>query len=688
MTAFILSGTIAFALYQLLAFTEWPAGQSFLAFCQNTLGLSETTARALRKVVLSAMATIVLLAVLTIHDFATPIDALAKYEVNIIFGFVFGPLFAIWVNSVVVHSAKEDLTRGQIFAAIGLAFLFILGVFGNAGSDVLRQYAKNLSSLKLGVAEVSFATNATKEQGGRDRIASTAISGEAGSYVPGGSNGLQNLAGLDVIIGRDQGYLTEAFTRKSPDMLVDDLDHNKKLAESTIALPMKCLSAWFEETADPGPVEKYLATYGDVFRRLEALNRRAGASDRTTDPGGLDSNLNDVSSDFVRNGLGMASDIAQSTTSPDVIKACKPWYEIYCPPGENPQANDDQGYFRQCLRAALEQVALPPGSAMTGTVQERLAFLVKTLGEMISIRQPADPRGLEALPYFAIARASVMTQSGRHEAAAAILDNWLRERREVNSRDDRQAQFAANPMLQVKDEWLALRIRAMLATYVEEWLEDDDARAATVVRTEHLRNLQATIDGLEERLLKADFFRRLKKSCRTTCVAAFKRPSTCESDEPSARLTLWGLLYTSYVTMEYTYIHRAIEHPDYARKFAEPVNDQAHRLANFDLSCGAHTPERAAVYGQSLLGFAENAVAYSRLRAKTDDQATHQKRLEEAERAVKFGLQIVDDLAKDEQERSAKPYLKRIEPSFPVSVQELLKQQLVQIDKARADLLE
>ncbi len=65
-------------------------------------------------------------------------------------------------------------------------------------------------------------------------------------------------------------------------------------------------------------------------------------------------------------------------------------------------------------------------------------------------------------------------------------------------------------------------------------------------------------------------------------------------------MKLWGGgLYTSYVTMECTYIHRALEHPDYAAKLAEAVNDAAHRLANFDMSCGTKFPEREVIYGQS-----------------------------------------------------------------------------------------
>ncbi|CUU13647.1 hypothetical protein CDS [Bradyrhizobium sp.] len=69
-----------------------------------------------------------------------------------------------------------------------------------------------------------------------------------------------------------------------------------------------------------------------------------------------------------------------------------------------------------------------------------------------------------------------------------------------------------------------------------------------------------------------------------------------------------------------------------------------------------------------------------------DDQVAQQKRLDEAERAVKLGMQVVDDLARIDRERSHRPYLERIAPSLAVSVQELLRQQLLKIEKARADL--
>lgn len=687
MTAFILSATIAFALFELLAFTHLPPQPSFVDFCKKYLGLEEPAARALRRGVQLLIVIVILVGVLTIHEVSSPRSLLARYEVNVIIGFIFGPLFAIWVNSVAVHNPDKDLTRGQIFAAAGLAVLFVLGSLGGEGSTLLRKYASSVSSVKLGVAELSFAS---KEQGGRDRPASTVLTKER--YVAGKSNGLANLANLVLTIERDRRYLTEILTRKLPDppaseMPDGDLRSSEAFADSAIARPLQCLSAWFGQTADSGPVKKYLAGYDDAFRRLDALNRRVFAPGVAIDPGELEFGLKDLSSDFVQNGLRMALDIALSTTSPDVLGACKPWYDIYCPPDEKPPSIDGDAYVRQCLREALKQFALANGAAKTNTVQQRLSYLSNHLAKMIA-PQPANPRGLETQPYFAIARASVMTQAGQHEAAAAILDGWLRERRQVNMSDERKAQFAANPLLEIKDEWFAVRIRAMLAAYVEEWLDDEDLRVGTNVRTEHLQNLEETVNGLKSRLLKADFFQTLNKQCPTTCAPIFKRPETCDAQEPNSRLKLWGSLYTSYVTMEYTHIHRALEHPDYARKFAEVVNDEAHRLINFDMSCGAQYPEREVVYGQSLLGFAENAVAYATFRAKVDDQATQKKRLDDAERAVRFGLQIIDDLARIDQERSHKPYLERIEPGFATSVQELLKGQLGKIDRARADLSE
>ena len=687
MTAFILSSAIAFAFYELLAFTRWPPAETRFHFYRATLVLTPAAASTARKVIRIFLVTSLLLFVLTVHNVAWPFDSFTRYGVNIVFGFVFGPLFAIWVNSIVIHSANKDLSRNQILAAIALVVLFFVGATGDETSKLLGRYARNLSSVKLAGAELAFTP---KERGDRDRLSSTPISGTSGAYVTGGSQGLQYLAALDGIIERDRDYLTKAFAPDRPSFPDTDLKGARDFAKDSIAPPMSCLLAWFQYTGDSRPVDKYLTTYADMFRRLEALNTQMRASAGPPNAGEL-ARVREIASDFVRGGLAMALEIALSETQDKVLENCAPWFKVYCPPDATPASSGDSGPIKdiplpQCLREGLAQLAQPSDQPKTGKVGARISSLVTGLGQFIKPQSVADTRGLELLPYFAIARASLMAQLGQYEGAATILDDWLRLRRDQLNRPEKQDEFKTNPVLAIKDAWFALRVRSMLAAYVEEWLEDEETRAATVVETEHLKNLQATRDGFKSRLLKADFFQEIDKACRSKCEPVFRRPAECHSDEPNERLELWRRLYSSYITMEYTYIHRAIRHPDYQRKFAETVNDEARRLVNFDLSCGADQPKPEVVYGQSLLGFAENAVAYSQARAAVDGAETQTRRLDEAERAVKLGLEIVEQPATEDQERGDKRYLERIAPSFAVQVQENLRRQLKEIAQARKQL--
>jgi hypothetical protein len=683
MTAFILSSAIAFALYQLLLLMQWPPARQEFFFYQGRIVLTETAARVAPKFIRSAIVVAILLFVLTIHDVALPIDRLAKYEVNIVFGFVFGPLFAIWINSIVVHSADKDLSRGQILAAIGLVLLFFLGAAGDETARLMKRYAGSLSSLKVAGTELSFTAN---ERNDRNRLSSTPIAGTSGTYVTGGSAGLPNLAGLDGIVQRDLDYLSDVFAPNGHPMPTEDLKRARDFAAASIAPPLSCLLSWFQRTGDSSSLDKYLTAYADAFRQLEALN--AQMNPPAGPPPGADlqkiqqARLRQISSGFVRSGLTMALDIALSAPQMSVLDQCAPWFNFYCQADDKPAPGDqpnDGAAMQQCLQDTLQQFTQTADAPKTGKVEERIAFLTKRLAEFMLPQPLAHSRGLEMLPYFAIGRASLMAQLGQHEAAAAILDDWLHQRTRASDGD---------PMQQIKDDWFTLRARSTLITFVEEWLEDEETNAATVVQTEHLENLRATKDGFKTRLLKADFFRKLDQSCQSKCEPVFRRPAECNSDESNKRLKLWGKLYTSYITMEYTYIHRALAHPDYPTKFAETVNDEARRLVNYDLSCGTDQPQPDVVYSQSLLAFVENAVGYARLRAGKDSEETRKLRLDEAEQAAKLGLEIVDKIATEDQERAGKTYLERIAPSFAVQVQENLKAQLKSIEQTRKDLAE
>ena len=683
MTAFILSSAIAFALYQLLLLMQWPPAREEFYFYQAKIVLTETAARVAPKFIRSAIVVAILLFVLTIHHFASPIDALVRYEVNIVFGFVFGPLFAIWINSIVVHSADKDLSRGQILAAIGLVLLFFLGALGDETARLIERYAGNLSSLKVAGTELSFTPN---ERNDRSRLPSTPIAGNSGTYVTGGSAGLPNLAGLDDIVERDLEYLTEVFSPKGTRIPVTDLERARDFAAASIAPPLSCLLNWFQQTGDSRSLDKYLTAYADSFRQLEALNMRrnppAGVSASPDTQKMQQTRLREITSGLVRNGLTMALDIALSAPQANVLDPCAKWFKLYCQSDDKPLPSGQPNggiALQQCLEDTVKQFAQPSDAPKTAKVEKRLSFLTTGLAEFMTPQPSAADRGLEMLPYFAIARASPMAQLGQYEAAAAILDDWLHHQNRAS--DD-------NPVQQIKDDWFALRARSTLITFVEEWLEDEDSNAATVVQTEHLENLRATKDGFKSRLLKADFFEKLDKPCQTKCEPVFRRPAECNSDESNERLKLWGKLYTSYITMEYTYIHRALKHPDYRTRYAEAVNDEARRLVNYDLSCGTGQPQPDVVYGQSLLAFVENALSYAKVRAGKDSEEAQKQRLDEAERAAKLGLEIVQKNATEDQERAGKTYLERIAPSFAVQVQENLKMQLKDIEQARRDLAE
>lgn len=93
-----------------------------------------------------------------------------------------------------------------------------------------------------------------------------------------------------------------------------------------------------------------------------------------------------------------------------------------------------------------------------------------------------------------------------------------------------------------------------------------------------------------------------------------------------------------------------------------------------------------AVYAQSLLGFAENSVSYATVRAGKDDEDIQKRRLNDAERAVKYGLAVIKETARKDQERTGKNYLELIQPSFAVQIQELLRRQSKKIQQTRKDL--
>jgi hypothetical protein len=691
MAAFILSSAVAFALYELLALTSWPRIASPVDRAGVHLTFNPQTGRVISNLVRAALVIAILLFVLFLHEVASPLDVIESYQVKIVFGFLFGPLLAIWVNSVVFHPPTKPLTRGQIVAAVALALLFLLGMVGNETAVVLSQYARNLSSLKFGGAELSFAT---KDHGDREARGSTQIAGSEraeGNNVTllSGSSGLQYLTKFeDSVIKRDEDYVTKLF---EPDLSNAPLplDDAKNFAHLVIAPPLSCLFDWLQQTADEGPVDRYLRAFGDALRQLSELNRSdPSANSLSPDDAQRDDvrpdnvrRLDEIDQTLNRNMLAIAVDVAASTPGRSLERksGCGQLLVRICPQNWSANLDRPDTGMPACLRRALDQA-----NAVSGAYPAALPDLAGPALRSFAQNQEE----FKAQPYHAIILASVMAQLGQYASAAAILDGWIHSQLKLKEEEflhDRK-EYPTSPR-RAEEDWLTLRARSFFAVYVEEWLQRDGKRAPILAQNQHLENLQAIRAGFKSRLLKAHFFRELDEACKEGCVPVFKRPGECPVAEgASPKFSLWRSLYTSYVSMEFTYIDRALRHPDYATKYAELVNDEASRLADYDMSCGARHPKPETIYAQSLLGFARSAVQYDGVRASIDSEDERMKRLNTAERAVRFALETLNTTEDDTAPSVTDPYLQRIGTNFAAEIHEQLELELKEIKHAKSAL--
>jgi hypothetical protein len=219
----------------------------------------------------------------------------------------------------------------------------------------------------------------------------------------------------------------------------------------------------------------------------------------------------------------------------------------------------------------------------------------------------------------------------------------------------------------------------MLAAYMEEWLRREGSTAPTVLRTEHLDNLDVIRNGFHKRLINAPFFREATDELtRGNMTPRLKEPYECISAD-DANILIWRQLFTSYISMEITYLQTLLNHPEYGKKYAEKATAEARRLATFDVSCVLG--DAKVWYGQILESFAQNALMYSNVRAENETDDTKRQRLTEAERVARFGLEIIDVPAKQAQKRQG-AFIMRIAPDEAVETQEHLTDTHQAIEKA------
>jgi hypothetical protein len=574
MQPFVLSALLSFAIYVFMAYIEIPPRRGWFRIGSININFDPTAARWAQRVLITLITLTVLLGILWVHEFLSPLDAISRDRTNIVLGFLFGPLFAIWLNSVFNHPPGKPLSRGLVLGGVGLIAFCLIGSAGNQTGKLIDQIGKRISGFKTAGLEVSFSEPQRKKDSSQGALQ---LAGKPNaSLAPvSGSAGLGYVSQLDVIIRRDREYLELVFGQTDAKLMAH-LGHAEDLAKFALTPPMKCLAGWLEANADNTYVNERLNLFVNTFRQVSNLDdeRRRTQVSRT----------------FVRNLVAMAGEVEAFGAPRAVETVCIPLLHIFCDGFFKADQDkvlfiDNRPGLQECLRN------LPKRSG--GPLREPAAHNAQLLSE--KLRLFVDDGALGSRPYFAIAHASFMTQLGQYEAAAAILDGWLNQQK-------------PRAGAEIVDTWLALRARSMLAAYFEEWLLKQGASAPTALRNEHLNNLGIVRKGLEETLGKSQLLKSRVQSDKE--IAEFKQPGACTTQGDDKKLELWRRLFSSYVSMDLTLIQNQLRHPDYKSKFVESTNADIIRLVNLDLSCLSAYPQPTLVYAQILDSYALNMVQY------------------------------------------------------------------------------
>jgi hypothetical protein len=690
MGPFLISSALGFVGYQLAVWLFISEDRLFLKLGGSVINLTPEAAAWLRRVVGVLLVGLGLSLGLLFHKPFVAQESI--FGGAVVLGFFYGPLLAVWINSLIAKDSNEEVSTGQYVAGIGLALLFLVGSVGNQAGDLIQGYARKVSKISIAGAEFTFDRKSSDVNplGG-----SLPLSGAAPTYASSsGAIGLEYLSQLHAMIHRDIEYLKifketelrkdkskQTFVdqktdrqlfndietkKKNIDAVLDALDKAELFAKKTVKRPAACLVGWYSTTGDTSSVNKHLAALAEVFKRLPTIE--------SGQP------VEDLAAEFVEQSFLIGVDAVDSVPSLWLGDTCDDLLEEFCPAAfifeKKNKLNDvgkkldDETRKRDDseLRACLKQLQTTVKANNRPPIFAELQHDIEP-----DLTNFVQGRGWEARPYFALGYASILSQLGQNQAASAVLDGW------INTRFTHP-----NPVWITAADWFDVRARAILANFLEDWIRKEGPLAPTALRNEHIANLESLRSDLRSHLLDVDFFQEIEatlaKPPPEELVDRLKEPMFCHSRDPDS--DNWQRLFESYITGELTYLKALMSHPNYADQFSERATAVATRLAGMDLSCIPRVPDQSAdlvhrrartFYAQILDAFGDNAYQYSASRWTTETVSERQKRLSDALHAVEFGLNLINGVALNDRERKGSSFLRRIEPSDAVDAEEKLK---------------
>jgi hypothetical protein len=709
MGSFLISSALGFAIYQLAVWAFISDDRLFFKIGGSVVNLTPEAATWLRRIFGVLLVGLGLSFGIWLHrPFVSLEDTLGG---AVILGFFYGPLLAVWINTLIAKPSDQPLGTGQYVAGAGLALLFLVGSVGNPTGDLIQEYARKINKISFGGAEFSFVQKSSEVSALGGPLS---LSGLPPTYASSsGAIGLDYLSKLGSMIHRDIEYLDmfgkiELKQEKSKLSLVDqasdqkllnEIDSRKKnikdilgalgkaevFAEKTIEQPVACLIGWYSTTGDGESINRHIAGLADVFKRLPTIE--------SGQP------VNELAEEFVKQSFLIGADAVASVPSALLADKCDDLLEQFCPvaftrsnvhklndvgvKSDEPKGKREKNdQLMPCLKelqfAVKRDVKTPVFAKLQQDIQPDLTGFVES-------------RGWEARPYFAIGYASILSQLGQNQAASALLDSWIHTRA-----------MHPTPVWSTAADWFDVRARSILVNFLEDWLKKEGQSAPTALRNEHIANLDSLRADLNTHLLEVDFFREIsatragppsdKLGDRFKLEDRLRNPASCFSHDPD--VDLWRRIFETYVTTELSYLDALMHHPNYADQFAEEATTVATRLVAMDLSCipralNSNTdlvhPRARTYYAQIIDAFGSNAYFYATSHKTSESPESRQRRLSEALHTVEFGLNLIGDVARKDRDRNGSPFLKRIEGSDAVEVEEKLKLTKKQLEKLKQD---
>jgi hypothetical protein len=519
---FLGSAAISYLLFQFAALaipTKFAEGWSIIWRNGVSLRLSDSIVLRIRILISVLIVIAVLIIGLLMHNFldGQKLEVFRQHEENILVGFIFGVVFAIWINLTFASDPAIKDVRQTILMFL-LALLFVFGAVGHEASRLVQKWLDNASSLSA--AGVTITLNAPSGQNARSFIGSSTMSSSfngQGATLSSGTRFLVELAGImkvDCKIIHASTRYTKYITSQWKSYIFDsspDCDETSQLTtyiEDTVSSPARCLGEIYSKTQDTAFLRSSL---GRIAQILQGPASSRFGSDAQAVRYNLAFALYDFGQNilyYLVNNFGFDEELRPDADDASVILACVSVIAEVCgapgPPDSSAPLNTQQRPFPQCVRDAIRfrTGRMTPAETDAGIAEyERLNISAGVANTYLQLQHSRDT------PYLSMAYSALSAAMGDYERGLEALDHWIDQHEAVGGDQSERA----------RQQWLLQRARLTEAFFFGEWLSQGVGNDQK--RDVHLKNLQAIVEAYDKMNFTAGLISAAQKQGRLDSVS-------------------------------------------------------------------------------------------------------------------------------------------------------------------------